>query len=184
MPILNNSQRPVKPEEIHHRPLEENLIGTLTIITVGAHGNWTPGVQENQNLSLGALLTNHHLNGHTLLWAYRAESNQYEIKFGYDKMVLPVNAAIPGAPPQIKIGHVALTDKATISGEIISVGAHWELDNYSGAWGSMGGQNGKSRVMDDVALLIATHDPGGIVVHARRAYSHVGWKLAIQRVFR
>ncbi|MGT2477118.1 hypothetical protein [Paraburkholderia terrae] len=104
----------------------------------------------------------------------------YTYKFGFDLFV--PSLAVAGA--QAKIGHVALISTATISGEIIPAGGAWELDNNSGAWGSMANHDGKSRMMDNAAQVLSHCDPGGIVVTARRAYSRTDWKRAIQQQFR
>jgi hypothetical protein len=181
------SQRPVKPEETHHRPLQSNLIGTLTINNMAAAaGAWAPGAAYGAFASLGPAMTAYlAAGGHgPLLWAMSSTNVGYEFKFGFDRQVVALIPAIGAAPLNAKIGHVALTAAATISGEIIQVGAHWELDNNSGAWGSMANQDGKSTMMDNAAQLISRFDPGAIVVTARRAYSRTGWKRKIQQVFR
>ena len=178
------SQRPVKPEEAHHRPLQTNLIGTLAINNPMAPGVWTPSAAFAA-FTLGQALTTQLANaGPPLLWAMSSNTTGYEFKFGFDFLVNALAPVVGAAVPQAKIGHVALTASATISGEIIQVGAAWELDNNSGAWGSMANHDGKSTMMDTAAQLITQCDPGGIVVTARRAYSRVGWKRAIQQVFR
>jgi hypothetical protein len=178
------SQRPVKAEEVHHRALGTNLIGTLTIRNPHQAGVWATGPLENGAFTLAQALAAHVAAGdQPLLWAFSSTAGGYEFKFGYDVQVpsLAVGAA-PGA--QAKIGHVALTPNATISGEIIPVGAAWEIDNNSGAWGSMDNNDGKSNMMRTAAELLARCDPGGIVVTARRAYSRKAWKRKIQQIFR
>lgn len=178
------SQRPVKPEETFHRPLGTNLIGTLTIVNPAQAGVWAP-TAAYAAFTLSQALNQVHVNnpGTPLLWAFSSTHTGYEFKFGYDVQVAAL-VPVVGALPNAKIGHVALTPSATISGEIIPVGAAWELDNNSGAWGAMANVDGKSTMMATAAQLIANCDPGGAVVTARRAYSRVGWRRAIQQVFR
>jgi hypothetical protein len=178
------SQRPVKAEENHHCSLGTNLIGTLSIINTAGPGVWTPGNNQNERFTLSQALQHYWTNGHLpLLWAYRSTITGYEFKFGYDEMVplLAVDAP-PGA--MIKIGHVALTPDATISGEIILSGAQWEIDNNSGAWGAMDNNSGKTMVLAQAAEKMSAFDPGGIVVSARRAYSRTFLKRSIQQIFR
>jgi hypothetical protein len=180
------SQRGQKVEEQFHRPLQTNLIGTLTIANPALPGVWAPGPAYGAFASLGPAL-NAYLGGvgnnGPLLWAMSSVVAGYEFKFGFDLQVAAF-AVVVGPAPIAKIGHVALTAAATISGEIIPVGAHWELDNNSGAWGAMANNDGKSTMMATAAQLISAGDPGNIVVTARRAYSRKGWKRAVQQVFR
>lgn len=180
-------QRPIKPEETLHRPQETNLIGTLRITNMATiPGAWTSGAAYGAFASLGPALAAHLANGGgtPLLWAMSSTNAGYKFKFGFDAQVAALIPAVGAVMPTAKIGHVGLMGNATISGELIQAGAAWELDNNSGAWGSMANQDGKSTMMATAAQLISTYDPGGIVVTARRAYSRTGWKRAVQQVFR
>ncbi len=180
------SQRGTKPEEALHRPLQSNLIGTLTITNPANPGVWAPAAGYGAFGSLGPSLNAYLGAGGQppLLWAMSATATGYEFKFGFDMQVAALVPVVGAVVPVAKIGHVALTASATISGELIQAGAAWELDNNSGAWGSMANHDGKSTMMDRAAQLISACDPGGIVVTARRAYSRKAWKRAIQQVFR
>lgn len=178
------SQRGQKAEEAAN--FGANLIGTLTINDVGAAGPgvFVAGPNEPPGLTLAQILRTNAANGHKpLLWAFSATHTGGVVKFGYDRQVLSL--AVGAGPLDLaKIGHVALMNNATISGEISQAGASWTIDNNSGAWGSMGNNSGKSQMLNFVAQIITNHDPGGIQVTSKRAYSRTGWKRAVQQVFR
>ncbi|BBO84538.1 hypothetical protein [Desulfosarcina ovata] len=105
-----------------------------------------------------------------LLWSYAApDANYTELKFGFDEHI----------EGQGKIGHVALTQEATISGEIFRNGAAWKINNDSGAWGNMGGHDGKSQLMLHVANFMSNNC--GMVVTAEYAYSRNAVKRWFQK---
>jgi hypothetical protein len=113
-----------------------------------------------------------------MLWVYNNVGGNIKIRFGYDAFVPALNGA-----GNAKIGHVALVNTAIISGEIFPDGhGGWKIDNNSGAWGAMSNQNGKSTMMDTVALMMS--QAGNMQVNARKAYSRRTWKRTIQQLYR
>ena len=172
------SARGNKHMENVHRPLGTNLLATLSGAANGV-GNLAAVLNPaNQQLTLSQFLTLNHNNGNVpLLWVYTNNGGMIDVRFGYDTLVNNANGI-----GQSKIGHVALMDRAIISGEIHPVAGGWELDNNSGAWGAMSNEDGKSTMMAAIAQFMS-REPS-MVVTARKAYSRKGWKRAIQQVFR
>ena len=115
--------------------------------------------------------------GKTLLWTYSNARNaagdfDYTITFGLDVKV-----------GQGKIGHGALTQLAIIAGELHpNPAGGWRITNESGAWGAMGGADGKTEQLRVIAAVMQA--ALGLVVTSGRAFSRSGWRRAIQSVFR
>lgn len=107
-----------------------------------------------------------------LLWAYANGNGFQEYVFGYDLHLL--NGS--------KIGHAAMIDFATISGEITQTAGPWVLDNESGAWGNMGAQAGKSNQLEACADELTT-PPFCLNVTAKRAYSKSAITRFLQKKF-
>lgn len=117
-----------------------------------------------------------------LLWTYSVpDSNYKEVKFGFDDPIDTSNG-IGRVAFTNKIGHVALTAEATISGEIFRNGAAWSINNESGAWGNMGDVHGKTNMLRDVALFMSSYC--GIIVSHQKAYSSNATKRFIQQRYR
>lgn len=168
------SARGQKPTEVAHRSEGRN-----TIVTVWKSGavvaprEWGPDYATFAGTIEAALDATIAMGRVPLLWTYAELDGSYVVvKFGFDD---PIG--------NNKIGHVAMTEEATISGEIYREGAHWKINNESGAWGNMGGHGGKTAKLTDAALFM-TANCGPLQVQASRAYSRTGWKRKIQQVFR
>jgi len=176
MPIYPAS-RPEKALEHTHRPEGRNTI--VTVYIAGAGGGpqieWGPdyaATAAHHSIEQALDLTVD-MGRVPLLWTYaKPDANYTELKLGFDEKLGNTD----------KIGHMALVANATISGEIARNGAAWSIDNESGAWGNMGGAQGKSNMMREVALFITTHC--GMQVSAKRAYSSNLFKRKIQQIFR
>jgi len=173
------SARGEKQRERAERPHGRNTIVTVFILGPAGLGNqaniaWGPDYESlNGALTIEQVLDATADMGRTpLLWTFaEPDANYTELKFGFDE---PIG--------NNKIGHVALTAEATISGEISRDGAGWRINNESGAWGNMGGENGKSNMLRRVAAFMIQHC--NMQVAANRAYSRAGWKRKIQKIFR
>lgn len=169
------SARGQKPAEQVARPEGRNTIVTVWVAGGAAHTDWGPDYEsEAATLTVQAALDATIVMGRQpLLWTFsEPDTNYSEVKFGFDD-------PIAGG----KIGHVAMTSEATISGEIYRSGAHWRINNESGAWGSMGGNAGKSQKLTQAAQFMTQHC-GGLQVAADHAYSRKGWKRTVQQIFR
>lgn len=176
MKNLINSMRGNKPAEDHHRGQRTNMIAKLQVSATGPRIIERGDVQD-AHAGIPALLQNNIDAGRApLLWAYGDELNQTVVVFGYDMFV-----DYQGA--RVKIGHVALMNQAHISGEIRQLPNNiWSIDNESGAWGSMGNENGKSEQLIKVADFISR--ACNIQVRAQRAYSRNAVKRWMQHKFR
>jgi hypothetical protein len=169
------SARGQKPAEIAHRPEGRNTIVTVWLSNGVATTAYGPDYESVAGtLTIEQCLDETITMGRVpLLWTYaKHDANYTELKFGFDD-------PIAGN----KIGHVALTEEATISGEIRRGGGGWRINNESGAWGNMGGHGGKTHMMQEAAVFMTTHC-GGMVVTADHAYSRKGWKRTVQQIFR
>jgi len=170
------SARGQKPAEVRYRPEGRNTIVTLWVSGGGAPQiAWGPDYESAAaSLTIEQSLDETITMGRVpLLWTYaKPDANYTELKFGFDD---PIG--------RNKIGHVALAAEATISGEIFRSGAHWRINNESGAWGNMGGHSGKTRMLQETAQFMNNHCRGMVVV-ADRAYSRYGIKRKIQQLFR
>jgi len=160
--------RGVKPLEAQYRG--RNLI---TVATIHPHSVvYSPPPAT----TLHKALLYHAVNmQRTLLWTYAKQPNGPTIiTFGYDEH-------IDGG----KIGHAALTVNATFAGEIKPAREHGQvvfvISNESGAWGAMGNESGKTKMLKSVAATMASL---GINVCAERAYSRHLWKRKLQERFR
>lgn len=175
MPVYP-SARGEKATERAHRPEGRNTIATVFIL--GPSGAPQTAWGPDYEATPGALTIEQALDatidmGRTpLLWTYSApDANYTEVKFGFDD---PIG--------NNKIGHVALTFEATISGEIARNGVAWRINNESGAWGNMGEAQGKTNMLRAVALFMTLHC--GLQADAARAYSSNAVKRKIQQIFR
>lgn len=169
------SARGEKPTEVASRPEGRNTIVTIWVSGGVAHTDWGPdfaaaAAAAPAHLTIErALDETIRMGREPLLWTYaQPDANYKELKFGFDD---PIGAG--------KIGHVAMTQQATISGEICRYGPAWRIDNNSGAWGNMGGHGGKTNTLADVALFMTTHC-GGMQVGAGLALSRKAWKREVQ----
>jgi hypothetical protein len=175
MPVYP-SARGEKATERAHRPEGRNTIVTVYILGPGGavQTAWGPDYESIAGvLSIEQALDATIDMGRTpLLWTYSVpDANYTEVKFGFDD---PIG--------NNKIGHVALTAEATISGEIARDGIAWKINNESGAWGNMGEAQGKTNMMRAVAQFMTLHC--GFQVVAARAYSSNVFKRKIQQIFR
>ena len=171
------SARGEKPAEVAHRPEGRNTIVTVWLAAGAAAPEvaWGPDyAAAAAALTIENALDQTITMGRTpLLWTYSVpDANYSEVKFGFDD---PIG--------NNKIGHVAMTNEATISGEIFRSGGGWHINNESGAWGNMGGHGGKTQMLTQAAQFM-TANCGGMVVVANRAYSRKGLKRKIQQIFR
>jgi hypothetical protein len=168
------SARGEKATEAQFRPEGRNTIAKVELFGGNASTTWGPdyAAANLANVEAGLLATID-MGRVPLLWTYAEHDAQFiEVVFGFDD---PIG--------NNKIGHVALTAEATISGEISRHNAQWKINNESGAWGNMGGTAGKSQKMTLVAQFMNAHC-GGMQVIAAHAYSSTGWKRKIQQIFR
>ena len=166
------SARGQKPEEINSRPGGRNTIVTLYILGPGGgvQTSWGPDYEHAGLTIPQALIATLDMGRQPLLWTYAVpDANYTELKFGFDEHI----------EGHGKIGHVALTPEATISGEIFRNGAAWKINNDSGAWGNMGGHGGKSQLLLHVAQFMTTNC--GMVVTAEYAYSRNAVKRWFQK---
>ena len=161
------SARGIKALELRNVGL--NRIACYTIspqFAVAVIGRINAGADLNAELRLPVYANQ------TLLWTYAQEFDVTTITFGLDVHI-----------GDGKIGHGALTQRAMIAGEIKPNGpAAWIITNESGAWGAMGGADGKTDQLRIVAAVM--HTALGLTVTSGRAFSRTGWKRAIQSVFR
>lgn len=108
----------------------------------------------------------------TLLWTCADMGDGcFLFTFGYDLHV-----------GNEKIGHGSLVQGATIAGEIRRNGSLWTITNESGAWGAMGGANGKTAKLNELADILNRRL--NIRFVAQRAFSRYGWKRKIQEFVR
>lgn len=183
--VVYDSARGRKPEEDAERQGNKlNTIGTLSVAnpqSAPQSGIWAATPPFAMHASVGpALLQAIAQNPNApMLWIMKEKAGSYQFYFGFD-----LNVPAAGGVGVAKVGHVGLAKRGTISGEIHQTGASWSIDNNSGAWGAMGGNDGKSDAMGNAALLISRFDPGGMVVNAQRAYSRNAKKRFIQQIFR
>jgi hypothetical protein len=161
-----------------HRPQGTNLIATLS-----GHKDSNAELIAKVNLTqaytfaLNQALRANIANGNTpLLWVYTedTDSRVFEIKFGFDTLVQQGGG-------QVRIGHVALMDRAIIAGEIYPDGGRWEIDNNSGAWGSMSNQNGKTTMMGEIASYMSRERSMKDLVSAWGTYSRNDLLRTIQQ---
>lgn len=167
------SARGEKAIEVAHRGEGRNTIVTVTLFAGQLSTKWGPDYAAAAISPLFtievALDETVNMGREPLLWTYaNPDPNLEELKFGFDD---PIGTG--------KIGHVAMTIEATISGEIYRHGGAWRIDNNSGAWGNMGGHGGKANTLAAVALFMTNHC-GGMQVGAGRAHSRKAWKRAVQ----
>ena len=170
------SARGQKAQEQQSRPGGENTI--VTVFTLGPGGapqvSWGPDYEDAAAVLTieQALRLTLDMGRQPLLWTYSyPDANYMELKFGFDEHT-----------DQGKIGHVGMAGEATISGEIFRDGAAWKINNDSGAWGNMGGNSGKTRMLLEVAGFMRDHC--GLQVTANKAYSRHKIKRFFQQLFR
>jgi hypothetical protein len=168
------SARGEKATEAQFRPEGRNTIAKVQLFGGATSIVWGPDyAAANLATIQDGLIATIDMGRVPLLWTYAEHDPQFiEVVFGFDD---PIG--------NNKIGHVALTAEATISGEIRRHNAQWRINNESGAWGNMGGNAGKSQKMTQVAQFMNAHC-GGMQVNADTAYSAKGWKRKIQQIFR
>ena len=165
------SARGQKPTEVASRPEGRNTIVVVWMSGGVQHTDWGPDyAAASAHLTIeGALDATLVMGRSPLLWTWaEPDANYTELKFGFDD---PIGRG--------KIGHVALTAEATISGEIYRSGAQWRINNESGAWGNMGGSGGKGLKLVQVAQFMTQHC-AGMQVAADAAFS----KNLLKRKFR
>ena len=164
------SARGEKPAEALYRPEGRNTIVKVQLHNGAQSIEWGPDYAgANLGTVRAALLATLQMGRQPLLWTYAEHDPLFtEVVFGFDD---PIG--------NNKIGHVALTAEATISGEIYQDNAQWRINNESGAWGNMGGHGGKSNKMVQVATFMTNHC--GLQVNSDQAYSRKAWKRAIQQ---
>ncbi|WP_421535096.1 hypothetical protein [Pseudomonas marginalis] len=188
-------QRKVKAEENFHRVLSTYRVGKLIVKTTEGKGKWIASPSFDVQ-SLGRSLeqvSGIHRAG-AILWVMKyyvegdegddaderdeggKDNGEYTFKFGYDLEIpdLLVERS------SVKLGHAALAKRAIIAGEVRQIGDYWNIDNFSGAWGRMGGQSGKSGALETAAFHITQYSDIDVV--ARSAFSSNALIRGLQRV--
>ncbi|MFS1523805.1 hypothetical protein ACL7TT_06765 [Microbulbifer sp. 2304DJ12-6] len=179
MPHNTDSARGIKEIENQHR--NKNLIAKYKINNVGAVAAGTAVTVQHLHNDLFNFLK---AGNKPLLWVYIKDKQAHnqgplpcEIAFGFDRHY-----------GEQKIGHGALSERATLAGEIhwstSHFGAsHWVITNQSGAWGAMGGIDGKTAELQAVAQIMNELLFPHVEVISKNAYSRHGWKRAAQEQY-
>lgn len=187
-------RRKVKAEEDFHRVLSTNRVGKLIVKATEGSGEWMASPSfDAQSLGRSLEQVSGIQRAGAILWVMKyyvegdegddaderdeggEDNGDYTFKFGYDFDMpdLLVKRS------SVKLGHAALAKRAIIAGEIRQIGDYWNIDNFSGAWGSMGGKSGKSGALETAAFHITQYSDIDVV--ARSAFSSNALIRGLQR---